>query len=91
MVARAVKMRCDEVWREVSNYLDDEVSASLRTKMEQHFKTCKRCTAVLVGTRNVVRLVGDAAISDLLAVFSDWPDQRSDGWPARRCSSRKED
>jgi hypothetical protein len=84
-------MRCDEVWREVSNYLDNEVGASLRTKMEQHFKSCKRCTAVLVGTRNVVRLVGDAAISDLLAVFSDWPDQRSDGWPARRCRSRKED
>ena len=70
-MARAVKMRCDEVWREVSNYLDNEVSAGLRTKMEQHFKSCKRCTAVLVGTRNVVRLVGDAAISDLLTVFSD--------------------
>jgi Putative zinc-finger len=70
-VARAVKMRCDEVWREVSNYLDDEVSAGLRTRMEQHFKSCKRCTAVLDGTRNVVRLVGDPAISDLLTVCSD--------------------
>ena len=64
-------MRCDEVWREVSNYLDNEVSAGLRTRMEQHFKSCKLCTAVLDGTRNVVRLVGDAAISDLLIVCSD--------------------
>ena len=64
-------MRCDEVWREVSNYLDDEVSAGLRTRMDQHFKSCKRCTAVLDGTRNVVRLVGDPAISDLLTVCSD--------------------
>jgi hypothetical protein len=63
-------MKCDEVWREVSNYLDNEVSSGLRTKMEQHFESCKRCTAVLIGTRNVVRLIGDAAISDLLAVFS---------------------
>jgi len=74
-----VKIRCDEVWREVSNYLEDEVSAGLLTRMEQHFKSCKRCTAVLVGTRNVVRLVGDAAVFDLLAVFSDRSDQRFDG------------
>ena len=78
-MARAVKIRCDEVWREVSNYLDDEVSAGLRIRMEQHFKSCKRCTAVLVGTRNVVRLVGDAAVFDLLAVFSHRLDQRFDG------------
>jgi hypothetical protein len=67
-------MKCDEVWHEVSNYLDNEVSSRLRTRMEQHFKSCKRCTAVLVGTRNLVRLVGDAAISDLLAVFSQISD-----------------
>jgi anti-sigma factor RsiW len=68
-----VKISCDEVWREISNYLDDEISAGLRTRMNAHFKGCKRCTAVLVGTRNVVRLVGDAAVSDLLTAVSDSP------------------
>ncbi len=73
---RAVKISCDEVWREISNYLEDEISAGLRTRMEEHFKGCKRCTAVLVGTRNVLRLVGDAAVFDLLTAVSDCIDQK---------------
>ena len=68
-----MKISCDEVWREISNYLEDEVSAGLRTRMDQHFSGCKRCTAVLVGTRNVVRLVGDAAVLDLLTAVGDSP------------------
>jgi len=71
-----VKISCDEVWREISNYLEDEISAGLRTRMEEHFKGCKRCTAVLVGTRNVLRLVGDAAVFDLLTTVSDCIDQK---------------
>ena len=70
---QAVKITCDEVWREISNYLEDEISADLRTRMGEHFKGCKRCTAVLVGTRNVVRLVGDAAVFDLLTAVSGSP------------------
>jgi hypothetical protein len=73
-----VKIGCDEVWREVSNYLEDEISAGLRTRMDEHFKGCKRCTAVLVGTRNVLRLVGDAAVFDLLSAVSDYIDQKPD-------------
>lgn len=73
-----MEINCDEVWREISNYLEDEVSAALRTRMDEHFEGCKRCTAVLVGTRNVVRLVGDAAISDFLTAASDRLDQKLD-------------
>jgi Putative zinc-finger len=73
---KAVNIRCEEVWREISNYLEDEVSAGLRTRMDEHFKGCRRCTAVLVGTRNVVRLVGDAAVFDLLTAVSDCTDQK---------------
>lgn len=73
-----MKISCDEVWREVSNYLEDEISAGLRTRMDEHFKGCKRCTAVLVGTRNVLRLVGDAAVFDLLSAVSDYIDQKPD-------------
>lgn len=76
--SKAVKISCAEVWREISNYLEDEVSADLRTRMDEHFKGCKRCTAVLVGTRNVVRLVGDAAVFDLLTTVSDCIDQKPD-------------
>ncbi len=66
-----VEISCEEVWREVSNYLEGEANAELRVRMDEHFKGCKHCTAVLDGTRNVVRLVGDATAFDLPAGFSD--------------------
>jgi hypothetical protein len=39
--------------------------------MEEHFKGCEHCSAILDGTRNVVRLVGDGRVFDLPAGFSD--------------------
>jgi hypothetical protein len=52
-------LHCEQVWPEISNYVDGEVDASLRAAMDEHFRTCKRCTSVLEGTRNVVRLYSD--------------------------------
>jgi anti-sigma factor (TIGR02949 family) len=54
-----IEISCFEVWKEVSNFLDGEVDAGLRARMEAHFKACAHCTAILDGTRNVVKLVGD--------------------------------
>jgi hypothetical protein len=54
-----VEIKCEEVVREISNYLDREIDAALRRRMEAHFKMCRRCSAVLDGARNIVRLVGD--------------------------------
>jgi hypothetical protein len=54
-----VEIECAEVWRQISNYLDDDVDPGLRATMSSHFKGCAHCTAVLDGTRNVVKLVGD--------------------------------
>jgi len=52
-------VKCEEVWREISNYLDGDVDVGLRAAMDEHFLGCKRCSAVLAGTRNVVELYGD--------------------------------
>ena len=54
-----VEIECAEVWRQISNYLDDDVDPGLRATMSSHFKECAHCSAVLDGTRNVVKLVGD--------------------------------
>jgi len=54
-----IEIKCEEVWREISNYLEGDLSRELRARMEAHFRQCERCSAVLDGTRNVVRLVGD--------------------------------
>ena len=59
-VAKAIiEIECAEVWRQISSYLDDEVDPGLRAKMAAHFKDCAHCSAVLDGTRNVVKLIGD--------------------------------
>lgn len=66
-----VEISCVEVWRELSNYIDDAVDPELRARMEEHFKGCEHCTAILDGSRNVVRLVGDGRTFDLPAGFSE--------------------
>ena len=65
------EISCEEVWREISNYLEGETNVELRALMDEHFKGCKHCTAVLDGTRNVVRLAGYLAAFDPPAGFSD--------------------
>lgn len=57
-----IEISCVEVWREISDYLEDEISPEMRERMEAHFKTCAHCCAVLDGTRNVVGLVGDGKL-----------------------------
>jgi anti-sigma factor RsiW len=52
-------VNCELIWREVSNYIDDEVDPALRSTMDAHFKTCPQCKSVLEGARNVIQLYGD--------------------------------
>ena len=54
-----IEISCLEVWREISNYIDDALEPELRERMEAHFKVCKHCSAVLDSTRNVIKLVAD--------------------------------
>jgi anti-sigma factor (TIGR02949 family) len=65
-----IEISCAEVWREISNYLDDEISPEMRERMEAHFKACAHCTAILDGTRNVVKLVGDGRVFQMPLGFS---------------------
>ncbi len=65
MVNRVLTIDCVHVWQENSNYIEGEVNPELRTRMELHFKECKHCSAILDGTRNVVRLVGDGKAFDI--------------------------
>jgi hypothetical protein len=64
-----IEISCLEVWREISNYIDDAVEPALRSRMEAHLKVCKHCSAVLDGTRNVVKLVADEAEFEIPAGF----------------------
>jgi hypothetical protein len=70
MVENQKMLNCEQVWREVSNYVDGEVDAALRPAMDEHFRTCKKCPSVLAGTRNVVQLYGDERMLEVPAGFS---------------------
>ncbi len=65
-----IEISCVEVWREISNYIDEGVDAELRARIEEHVKHCNHCAAILDGTRNVVKLVADGNTYELPAGFS---------------------
>jgi len=66
---QAMVVNCEQVWREISNYIEGDVVASLRSAMDAHFQTCQRCASVLEGTRNVVQLYGDERMIEVPAGF----------------------
>ena len=57
-------VNCELVWREISNYIEGEVDATLRSAMDAHFQTCAHCRSVLEGTRNVIALYSDERMID---------------------------
>jgi len=65
-----IELDCEEVWRHISEYIDDDVDPDLRASMALHFKDCAHCSAVLDGARNVVELVADGRTFELPAKVS---------------------
>lgn len=62
-------VNCEQVWHEISNYIEGEVDAGLRSAMDEHFRTCKQCASVLEGTRNVVALYSDERMIEVPVGF----------------------
>jgi anti-sigma factor (TIGR02949 family) len=65
-----VRISCQDVWKEISNYVDNDVDPDLRARMEAHFKICAHCTAVVDGTKNVVKLIADGVEYEIPEGFS---------------------
>ena len=63
------ELSCELVWKEISNYIEGDVDASLREGMDDHFRSCKGCASVLAGTRNVIELYGDERMIEVPAGF----------------------
>jgi anti-sigma factor RsiW len=64
-------LNCKHVWREISNYIDGTVDASMREDIERHLAHCRHCAAVLDSTRNILVLVGDDRTFELPVGYSD--------------------
>jgi uncharacterized C2H2 Zn-finger protein len=82
-------MSCEQIWREISNYVDGDMEAALRAEMDEHFKTCPRCGSVLAGTRNVVKLYGDERMLEVPAGFSVRLEKRIARGLDRRVAQRQ--
>jgi len=67
---KVIEISCVEVWRQVSNYLENDVSPDLRERIEAHLRACAHCKAVVDGTKNVVRLITDGVEYELPEGFS---------------------
>src|ERR1700678_3675497 len=63
-------VKCEEVWREISNYLEGDIEPNLRIAVDEHIRGCQHCAAVLDGTRNVVQLYGDERMFEVPLGFS---------------------
>jgi anti-sigma factor RsiW len=75
-----VEIGCEHVILQISNYIDGEITAVLRVRMEAHIHGCKHCAAVLDGATNTLRLLADGRAFDQLfplpAGFSERLRQR---------------
>ncbi len=70
MTVDAIILSCEDVRRELSNYLEDDVTPDLRARIAAHLEGCRLCTAVFDGMGNVVRLYNHAGVLDLPTGFS---------------------
>jgi hypothetical protein len=79
-------VNCEHVWREISNYLEGEVDAGVRSRMDEHFRTCSACRSLLEGTRNVIQLYSDERMIEVPSGFGSRLQHRlAQNW---RTSSR---
>ena len=65
-----IEITCKIVRRELSNYIEDDVTPELRARIQQHVESCPGCRAVYDGVHNILRLVGGGEVLDLPAGFS---------------------
>jgi putative zinc finger protein len=67
---RVLGIDCYTVRRELSDYLEGDLTPQLRLQIEDHLENCDRCTAVYDGIRNVMQLVADEKAIELPTGFS---------------------
>lgn len=65
-----MQISCREVIRELSNYIDNDLTSELRTHIEEHLSGCAHCTAIHNGLRNTITVIGDGRSFELPEGFS---------------------
>ena len=65
-----IEIDCYQVRRELSDYVEGDLTPQLRLRIEEHLQTCNHCRAVYDGLRNILRLLGDEEVIELPEGFS---------------------
>ncbi|MGA2094918.1 MAG: zf-HC2 domain-containing protein [Candidatus Acidiferrum sp.] len=52
-------MNCDEVIRELSNFIDGELDAATKHEIESHFVECHECKLVVDQTKMTIKVFCD--------------------------------
>jgi predicted anti-sigma-YlaC factor YlaD len=63
-------LSCEDVRREVSNYLDNDMSPRMRRLLEAHLEQCRKCAVLLDSTHNILVLLADEQRFELPVGFS---------------------
>jgi len=77
-------MRCGKVRRLLSVYLDEELSAELRTEVEAHLGSCEGCRGQLARLRRVASLLGRGAAPAVPDGFASRVVKRAEELTTRR-------
>ena len=64
-------IRCEDVLREISNYLDQDVPSELRRQIEEHLDACDNCHVLVNTTRKTISLVGGSNVFEIPASVSE--------------------
>ena len=64
-------LSCDQLLLELSKYLDDEATASVRRDIEAHIAGCSHCRVLYDSTRKTLTILTDSRSFELPESLSD--------------------
>jgi len=56
---------CEDILREISELLDDEITAEMRIQIETHLCACRDCKVLVDTTRKTLTLVSNYSVLEL--------------------------
>lgn len=65
------KIDCQELRRELSNYLDGDVDRGLRAALDAHLARCSCCSVLVDTTRKAIRILADDRLFTLPLGFNE--------------------
>ncbi len=64
-------VNCETVLQELSNFIDHEIDPALRAEIENHLKSCHRCSVLHDSLRKLVVIVADERTFEIPVDYSE--------------------